>query len=58
MTEIWNRMQERGDGMLCITNQQDIIQVGSGRTREEFDAMGMTPENSTAAASVMSKDRL
>src|SRR5262249_60665921 len=33
MTEIWKRMQERGDRLLRITDQQDIIQVGRALAR-------------------------
>jgi energy-coupling factor transporter ATP-binding protein EcfA2 len=33
MTELWERMQQRGDKLLRITDQQDIIQLGNALAR-------------------------
>jgi hypothetical protein len=33
MTEIWQRMQERGDRVLRVTDQQDLIQIGNALAR-------------------------
>ncbi len=33
MTEIWKRMQERGDRVLRVTDQQDLVQIGNALAR-------------------------
>jgi energy-coupling factor transporter ATP-binding protein EcfA2 len=50
MAELWERMQQRGDRLLRITDQQDIIQLGNALARRADKFFNRTPQSALPCA--------
>src|SRR5262249_5566734 len=48
MSDLWERMQERGDGRLKIVDRRDIIQIGAALTRRADDFLKEHEEKADA----------